>query len=216
MNTITVPNEGLIGGHNGQICAVLERGGLVCMPCNGSYRFMVDATNSKAVITLLQCKSRTQKAPSLIFVADTAMLKQVVSGVDNAAKKLMEKCWPGPLTILLPPSDNLPPQVVKELTRVHGKLGVRVPASPVARQVVKLLGRPVLVSSANKQKKSGAQSPAMIKKNFASRIDLFIEAGELTKSVSSTVVDIEDGEVVITREGIFDAAYIKAVLAEEA
>ena len=55
----------------------------------------------------------------------------------------------------------------------------------------------------------------MIKKNFASRIDLFIEAGELTKSVASTVVDIQDGEVVITREGIFDADYIKEVLAEE-
>lgn len=215
MNTIVVPNEGLIQGHNGEIAATLGRGGLVCMPCNGSYRLLADVTNKDAVIKLQQCKSRTKKAPSLVFISDEKMLNMVVSGVDAKARKLMKKCWPGPLTILLPASENLPSMVAKELTRVHGKIGVRIPASPVARQVIQLLGHPVLVSSANKEKKTGAQSPVMIKKNLGSRIDLFIEAGELTKSVSSTVVDFENDEVVITREGIFPADFINDALVSE-
>lgn len=216
MKIISVPNEGLIQGHNGEISATLGRGGVVCMPVNGTYRLLADVTNPAAVIKLQQCKSRTKKAPSLVFVAGTAMLPQVVTGVTKEARKLMDKCWPGPLTILLPPCDQLPPSVAKELTRVHGKLGIRVPASPVARAIVQLLGKPVLVSSANKERKTGAQSPAMIKKNLGGRIDLFIEAGELTRSVASTVIDIqEDGTLKITREGIFPADYINDALKEE-
>jgi L-threonylcarbamoyladenylate synthase len=198
----TIPIDELDDSHHLEaIAKVLSAGGLVCLPCNSSYRIVADLTSEGAVTRLLQSKRRTRKAPSLVFVDDLAMLSRVTDQLDPVADKLAARLWPGPLTILVDAHPDLPEKVTKQLCKANGKLGVRVPDDSLLRQVIQKFGRPLLASSANKEKKAGAGSPAQVRKNFVSRIDLFVDAGDLPPSASSTVVDVSDGKVVITRPG---------------
>ncbi len=189
---------------------VLREGGLVCVPCNGRYRIFADLWSASAVIELLQSKRRVKKAPSLVFIADESMLGETVDSVDDTARKLMDQFWPGPLTILMDPHPDLPKKVSKELSRANGRLGVRVPDDELARGIVRAFGGPVLVSSANREKKPGETSPAQIRRNFGNRIQLFLDAGDLANEGHSTVVDVDGGEVRVTRAGTIDE---QAVLA---
>lgn len=196
-----------------ELVRVLAEGGLICLPCGGSYRILADLGNEKAVTRLLQSKRRTRKAPSLVFVGDRDMLPSVAADIDPLVGQLTERLWPGPLTILFDAHPDLPRRVVKQLCKANGKLGVRVPEDGPARQVVRRLGRPVLVSSANKESKAGAGSPAQVRKTFRAQVDLFLDAGDLAPGTSSTVVDVREGQLVVTRPGAVSQDQIDAVRA---
>jgi len=189
----------------------LDDGGLICLPCAGSYRILADLTDPGAVTRLLQSKRRTRNAPSLVFVSDLGMLSSVAGSIDPLASKVAEQLWPGQLTILFDAHPDLPRKVVKQLCKANGKLGVRVPDDALARRVVQGLGRPVLVSSANKERKAGAGSPAQVRKTFRDRIDVFLDAGDLSPAPSSTVVDLRDGQLVVTRPGAISQEQIDAI-----
>jgi L-threonylcarbamoyladenylate synthase len=197
-----------------EVVAVLGRGGLVCAPCTGAYRILADLTSEEAVSRLLQSKRRTGRAPALVFVADQAMLARVAGEVEPVARRLVEALWPGPLTILFRPHPELPDGVVKQLCKQTGKIGVRVPADPVAQAIVEGFRRPLLVSSANREKRAGAGSAAQVRKNFLGRVDLFVDAGDLKPQPASTVVDVVAGRPVITRPGaLAEADLARAVQA---
>lgn len=185
-----------------QACRFLQEGGLVCLPCGGSYRIVADLTNEAAVSRLMQSKRRTRKAPALVFIAGEDMLSRVTDDVQDDARKLAQRWWPGPLTILFRLHPELPAKVKKQLSRATGKVGVRVPDNPLLRELVSGLGQPLLVSSANKERKQGAGSPAQVRKNFANRIELFFDAGDLPPAQASTVVDVTDDGITVTRPGV--------------
>ncbi|RDV39815.1 threonylcarbamoyl-AMP synthase [Bradymonadaceae bacterium TMQ3] len=191
---------------------VLEQGGLVCLPCKGTYRILADLKNEDAVMRVFQSKRRVHKAPCLVFIDTSKRLHEVARDVDPAASALMKAIWPGELTLLFEASDELPRGVVKQLTKANGKIGVRVPESNLVRQVVERFAGPVLVSSANRGNKSGESSPAQVRKNFVGRVDLFVDAGDLPQAPGSTVVDITDEEVVIVRQGTVPRARIEEVI----
>ncbi len=126
----------------------------------------------------------------------------VASNIPSKAKVLAKKLWPGELTIRFEPNEEtIPAAILRPLTKAGGKIGVRVPSEPWLLRLLKELDRPLLVSSANREKKNGASSPAMIQKNFMSHVGIFVSAGEIPQSTPSTVIDFVDGEPVIKREG---------------
>ncbi len=190
---------------------VLSRGGLVCFPCHGKYRIAADLFDERAVTSLFQSKRRVGKAPALVFVSSEAMLHSVVQEVDPISKRLMQSFWPGALTILFEANGELPKKVRKQILRGNGKVGVRIPDDPFSTALVERFGGPLLVSSANREKKAGDGSAAQVKKNFVHRVDLFIEAGDLRSESPSTVVDIDGEKVVITRPGAIPEDRILAV-----
>ena len=193
-----------------EIHRILERGGLVCLPCNGTYRIVADLTNEDAVTRLFQSKHRVKKAPSLVFVDDVDMLKEVVHEISPQAREL-SSLWPGPLTILFDLNPSLPSKIKKQLGK--GKIGVRVPDSRLMRDVISALGRPILVSSANRERKPGAESPAQIRKNFNAQVDMFIDAGDLPREPSSTVVDLSGPLLTVTRQGALEEQLLRGLLA---
>ena len=193
--------------------SALESGGIVCIPCKTSYRIVADLTNPKAVNALLFSKHRTAKAPSLVFISNYAALKSVAANIPSKAKILAQKLWPGELTIRFDPNEEtIPAAILKPLTKAGGKLGVRVPSEPWLLRLLKELDRPLLVSSANREKKNGASSPAMIQKNFMSHVSIFVNAGDIPQSTPSTVIDFVDGEPVIKREGAISQNQIETAL----
>ena len=212
----TIQLQEMMGPEFINVKSCLESGGLVCIPCRSSYRIVADLTNPKAVNALLFSKHRTTKAPSLVFIPSYGDLKSVASNVPAKARKLAQALWPGELTIRLAPNEEaIPAPIVKTLTKAGGKLGVRVPSEPWLLKLLKELGRPLLVSSANRERKNGASSPAMIQKNFISHVGIFVTAGDIPDSLPSTVIDFVDGEPVLKREGSLPRERIDAVLAVE-
>lgn len=196
---------------------VLERGGLICVPCNGSYRIMCDLTDEGAVMRLFQSKRRVGKAPSLVFVDSEATLRAVADSVEPAALELTRRFWPGPLTVLFEPHPDLPRKVTKALSKANGKLGVRIPDDGLCQQITQAFGGPLLVSSANREKKHGESSPAQVRQTFLGRVDLFVDAGDLREEPHSTVIEFDAGELRIVREGSIPAdAFTAGAAGEEA
>jgi len=201
MKIIKFPELSQNPEHYKHLARTLESGGLVCVPCGGTYRILANLLDEDAVINLMQSKRRTSKAPSLVFLPDVKSLSKVTDNIPDLASKLARDLWPGPLTILFDPGDDIPRSVVKQICKANGHIGVRVPEDEALLQLLQEFGGPVLVSSANKEKKQGASSPAQIRKNFVSKVDLFVDAGDLSGNGSSTIVEIKDGNLAVTREG---------------
>jgi len=184
------------------IAEVLEQGGLVCLPCTGKYRLFADLTNVDAVMHLMQSKSRVRRAsPALVFIDEEARLGQVAEQVDPLALRLARALWPKPLTVRVKPHPDLPSKVLKQLGGSKSKIGVRVPADAFICALVKRVDRPLLVSSANKEDKSGDGSPAQVRKSFSAHVDLFVDRGDLAPELPSTVVEVHDGQVIVDRAG---------------
>ena len=195
-----------------RLAGIIEEGGLVCLPCNGSYRIVADLTNADAVMELMQSKRRTRSAPALIFIDDEQRLDTLAADLDPLARRVARALWPQALTLRVRLHEDMPRKIVKQLGGKKAKVGVRVPNDELARMVARKVGRPLLVSSANRQKKPGESSPAQVRKTFGARVDIFVDAGDIKKSAVSTVVDIADGELSIKRTGAVTADAIQAVM----
>lgn len=193
---------------------VLLDGGVVCIPYNGTYRVVADFTSSGAVDRLLQAKRRTRGAPTLVLVSAISMLERVAMPLPPLVAHLASSLWPGPLTVLCDPAETLERKIVKAIGGNKGRLGVRVPESTFVRAIIAAAERPLMVSSANKERKQGAHSPAQVMKTFAGRIDLFVDSGDLVPGPRSTIVTTRNGELEIVRQGSLDEARIRAALAE--
>lgn len=213
METMVMDGDSLSEETLERIIAILNEGGLVCLPCGGRYRIFADLKNEDAVIRLFQSKRRVHKAPSLAFIGNIRRLHEVADDVDPVALKLLKDLWPAALTIRFPASTKLPRVVIKELTRANGKIGVRIPDDPLILQVVEAFGGPLFVSSANRGRKGGDTSPAQIKKNFARELDFFLDAGDINPQQSSTVIDVEDGDITVVREGAISEEFIREAAA---
>lgn len=192
-------------GHYSALARVLEKGGLLCIPCSGSYRIIASFLDQSAVTSLMASKRRTKKAPSLVFIGDRKQLSSLTDDVDPVAKKMAKELWPGPLTILFEPSEDLPRKITKQVALANKHIGVRIPDDTIMQNLLDAFGGPVLVSSANRQKKAGASSPAQVRKNFVHLVDIFVDAGDLQGAHSSTVVEVKDGAVHVTRDGCIEA-----------
>jgi L-threonylcarbamoyladenylate synthase len=184
------------------IVTALRDGGLVCFPVRGTYRLAADATNESAVLRLMQTKRRASNHPALLFVPSLEAARSVVTGTHWASsKRLAKHFWPRPLTLVLPPSDELPGKVKKLLTRATGKIGVRMPEDPLSERILAAFGGPILVSSANLERKPGSSSAAAIRQRFEGKLELWVDAGDTTPGPQSTLVAPAEGSWDLLREG---------------
>jgi L-threonylcarbamoyladenylate synthase len=197
-----------------EIAKVLTEGGLACFPLRGTYRIAADARSEDAITRLMQSKRRARNHPTLIAVPDLASAKSVVHGTAwKLTKRLADELWPGPLTMVLPPSDELPSKVKKLLTRATGKVGVRVPDDPIASSILKSFKGPLLLSSANIEQKPGASSAATVRQRFLNAIDIWVDAGDVPPSPPSTIVEVTEREWKVIRDGAISAADIERATA---
>ena len=211
MKAITVAELGEKPHLYEEIGQTLRRGGIVAFPVGSTYRLAADLASPEAVLRLMQTKRRAGHHPALVFIPDPNMLGHV-GVLSPLGHRLATRFWPGPLTLVLPLGADLPPKVVKTLTRATGRIGVRCPETPIASQIMREFGGPLLVSSANMEKKSGAESVAKVRRSFLQRIDLLIDAGDLAPGPPSTLVEVIGTDWKILREGALATSVIEAVL----
>lgn len=196
-----------------EIANILAEGGLACFPLRGTYRIVADVRSVDAVTRLVQSKRRAKNHPALIAIPNLAAAREIVDGTAwKTTKRLADKLWPGPITLVLPPSNDLPAKIRTVLCKATGKLGVRVPQDPLAAAILRAFGGPLLLSSANLEKKPGANSASAVKQRFNTSVDVWVDAGDVPAAPPSTIIELTDAGFTMLREGAVTRADIEKAL----
>jgi L-threonylcarbamoyladenylate synthase len=187
---------------------VLADGGLVAFPTETVYGLGADAANPAAIARLYQAKGRPAFNPLIAHVGDIAAARRIAR-FDAAALALAEAFWPGPLTLVLP---KTPDCAVAELaTAGLETIAIRVPAHPVARDLLRAFGGPVVAPSANLSGHVSPTTAAHVEGDLAGRIDLIVDGGAVAVGVESTIVGCL-GTPMLLRPGGLPRAEIERVL----
>lgn len=189
---------------------VIKNGGIVAFPTETVYGLGADVFNEKAVERIFEAKERPVDNPFIVHIADRDQIPLVASHVSEAASKLIAAFFPGPLTIVLPKSANLPLAVTAGLQTV----GVRMPAHDLSLRFLKECGTPVAAPSANL---SGRPSPTTWKavaEDLDGRIDCILKNGPTQYGLESTVVDCSSYVPVVLRTGAVTLEELREIVPE--
>lgn len=191
----------------GRAAEILRAGGTVALPTETVYGLGVNALDAAAVEKIFIAKQRPAWDPVIVHAADEAMVESVVTVIPEAARALMAAFWPGPLTLLLPRSQAVPDVV----TAGRPLVGVRMPAHPVAFELIRRAGVPVAAPSANRFGHTSPTTAAHVLDDLDGRIDAVLDAGPTPHGVESTVLDPNQSPMVIYRPGAVTAEQIRAL-----
>ena len=192
----------------GRAAGMLREGKLVAFPTETVYGLGGDALNAGAVGGVFAAKGRPEWDPVIVHVGERGMV-EVVARVSDDAERLMGAFWPGPLTLLLPRTAAVPDVV----TAGRELVGVRMPAHPLALNLIRLAGVPVAAPSANRFGGISPTTAAHVLADLDGRIDAVLDGGATRVGVESTVLDV--GARVVYRAGAVTLAMISAALGEE-
>ena len=194
-----------------QAGAVLKQGGLVAFPTETVYGLGADAFNEEAAAKIYAAKGRPSDNPLIVHIADVYDLERLVRDRDSreaaSARRLADAFWPGPLTMVLHKTNDLPAQTTGGLDTV----AVRLPANEVARALIREGGGFVAAPSANVSGRPSPTSAAHCMADLDGRVEIILDGGECEIGLESTIVDLSVGtpEILrpgkITREAVFQA-----------
>ncbi|MFW5885915.1 MAG: L-threonylcarbamoyladenylate synthase [Halanaerobium sp.] len=190
----------------------LKKGELVALPTETVYGLAADAMNPEAVKKIFRAKGRPQDNPLIVHIADQRQLKQLTAGeISGRARKLMDKFWPGPLTIIFSKKQEVP-----EITSAGLEtIAVRMPAHPLMLAVIELSDLALAAPSANT---SGFPSPTRARhvyNDLKAKIPLILDGGFCHFGVESTVIDLRREKVRVLRPGGISREEIADFLGEE-
>jgi L-threonylcarbamoyladenylate synthase len=199
--------KGLTPGEETDVAARLQEGALVIYPTDTLYAIGCRALDGEAVARLREAKSREADKALPVIVADVEQARSLAARWPEAAQRLADAFWPGPLTLVIPAATSLP----AELLAGAGTIAVRVPASEVARSLARLVG-PLVSTSANLAGEPPCLTVGMAAAAFPTAT-LAFDQGRL-EGVPSTVVDLTGpaGELRILRAGRVDGRAIEQLL----
>ena len=186
----------------------LCEGSIVAYPTETFYALGVDPFNLEAVNALYRLKGRAFSEPIPLIISDNEYLERLTGSVPPQARRLMEAFWPGPLTIVLPASGNLP----EALTGGSGTIGARVSGAPVARELARAAGGVITATSANPSGMKGAATAGEVARYFDGRLDFVIDGGRLPAKKGSTIIRLTGARPEILRHGEIEAALIEDLL----
>jgi len=190
---------------------LLKKGEVVAYPTETVYGLAADATNAKAVRKLFDLKGRDNKAPISILIASLPLLPLYVKPFPMRAQDLIDRFWPGPLTIVFEAKEKVFPE---ELLAGTGKIGIRISSDPVALKLCEEFGLPITTTSANPSGKTPAHSADEVLKVFADAPLLkgCIDGGKRQSKEVSSVLDISAEPFRLIREGKIRASQLKGYL----
>lgn len=178
---------------------ILRRGGLVAFPTETVYGLGANALDPDAVHRLRQVKQRPPEKPLTLHLSSAEDVPRHVERVPRSARVLMERYWPGPLTIIFPGNAG------------QG-VGVRVPASEVARELIRQVGAPVVAPSANPHGMEPAVDAQKAREYFEGVIDAVLDGGPAVIKQASAVVQVDESGYRLLREGIITHEMIHQLL----
>ncbi len=175
---------------------VINKGGIIAYPTDTFYGLGADPRNAAAIRKLFSIKGRDAGKPILLLIRDRSEVGHWAQTVSARAHQLMDRFWPGPLTLVF----KARPDVLPELTAGMGTIGLRVPGNELTRSLLDFLGSALTGTSANV---SGGRHATTADEVADSGIgvDLILDQGALSGTLPSTIVNVETDEPIIIRAG---------------
>jgi len=194
------PDENVIA----EVVGILKRGGVVAYPTETFYGLGADANNEAAVGKIFRIKGRNFRNPIAVIVDSEQGAIPLAEEIPAAGRILMQKFWPGPLTLLF----RAAPSISASLTGGTGKIGVRVSSHPLARLLARGVAGPLTATSANLSGRPECISAGEVACALGKRVDAVIDGGTTPGGLGSTILDITAFPPLILREGAVPAALI--------
>lgn len=186
----------------------IRLGGVVAIPTDTLYGLAADPFSADAVARIFAVKGRAAARALPLVAADAAQITRHLGALPEMAVRLAGHFWPGPLTMLMPAARVL----ARDVSGGTGKVGVRVPADPIARAVCAACGHPVTATSANATGEPPPATPDEVERSLGDRIEFLLDAGPTRGGAPSTIVDVTGGEPQLVRAGAISWDEIQAWL----
>ena len=184
--------------HIQKIVECLRENGVIIYPTDTVYGLGCDITNSRALEKIAKIKGIKLEKVNFSFVcSDLSNLSDYVKQIDTSTFKILKRALPGPYTFILPGNNDLPKEFRKKKT-----VGIRVPDNNIAREIVKLLGNPIVSTSIHDEDEviEYSTDPELIFEKWNNKVDLVIDGG-YGDNVASTIIDLTGYEPEVIREG---------------
>lgn len=190
--------------------AVLRSGGLVAIPTETVYGLAADAANEAAVRRIFAVKGRPADHPLIVHIADGDQLPSWAAVVPASAALLADACWPGPLTLLVPRAAH----VLDVVTGGRPTVGVRVPAHPLTRELLRRFGGGLAAPSANRFGRVSPTTAQHVVDDLGADVDLVLDGGPSPVGVESTIVDCTVDPPQVLRPGAITREQIELLLGD--
>jgi L-threonylcarbamoyladenylate synthase len=191
-----------------QAAEIIRQGGIVAFPTETVYGLGADAYNPLAVARVFEVKRRPFFDPLIVHIASPEHVKKLVKDIPSSARKLTEKLWPGPLTVVLFKEEHIPDIVTAGLPTV----ALRMPSHPMALSLIKESKCPLAAPSANP---FGYLSPTMaehVREQLGDQVDLILDGGPCTVGVESTIVSFSENKPRLLRPGGVSLEEIESII----
>lgn len=176
---------------------IIKQGGTVAFPTETVYGLGANALNEEAIAKIFTAKGRPQDNPLIVHIADIEQLYGLVESVPERALDLMDRFWPGPLTIIFNRSSKVPDRITGGLSTV----AIRMPQHKIALELIKAAALPIAAPSANTSGRPSPTDSCHVIEDLMGKIDMIIDGGSTGIGVESTVLDISSEIPVILRPG---------------
>ena len=193
-----------------EACRILQKGGLVAFPTETVYGLGGDAMHPEASAKIYAAKGRPSDNPLIVHIAEMDALQHIAQSVPEAAVKLADHFWPGPLTMIFPKKEAVPKSTTGGLETV----AVRMPSHPVARALIRESGVYIAAPSANTSGRPSPTKAEHVKEDLDGRIDMILDGGAVGIGLESTIVDLSTGVPTILRPGYITGEMLEDVLGE--
>ncbi len=188
----------------------IANGGVVAIPTDTLYGLAADATNPDALERVYEIKGRPAGMALPVLVSgwqQVEMVSTLACAGQNLARELAKQFWPGPLTLVLPASPNLPPRLTAGLDTI----AVRMPDHAVPLALAAGLGRPITGTSANRSGQADITDPDELARCLGGLVDGIIVSGEPPQGTASTIVAVSDQDLALLRDGALPFAEVRRV-----
>lgn len=180
-----------------QAAELIKQGKIVVFPTETVYGIGTNGLDENAVKKLYKVKQRPLSKPISLLVSNMEMVNLIAKDITEVEYKIMEKFFPGPLTIILKKKEIVP----DILTAGQDTVGIRMPKGEIARKLVEYANLPIAAPSANISGEPSGTNLQEIKKHFEGKVDYFIDGGNSELGLASTIVQVVDGKPQILRQG---------------
>ena len=212
MNTkiIQINRENFTDEELFEAAEILRKGGLVAIPTETVYGLGANALDESASKKIYEAKGRPSDNPLIAHISCMDEIAALVKEIPEAGKKLAEKYWPGPLTMIFPKKDIVPYGTTGGLETV----AIRMPSDPVANRLIKLAGVPVAAPSANTSGRPSPTKAEHVVEDMNGKIEMIIDSGEVGIGVESTIVDVSGDVPMLLRPGAITIEMLRETLGE--
>lgn len=188
---------------NKNAITTLKVGGVIAYPTDTAYALGADPENNTALSKVFAIKGRKKDKSLTLIASDIAMVRRYAK-LDVLSKRFADHFWPGPLTLVLEPTE-FAKKVFSKRVFQNGKLAIRVPDNNIARSLSASFNKPITATSANISRNPMCWSYSSVEMEFSGRTqkpDLLVKSKRLKRTKPSTIIEVKNGKIILRRDGI--------------